>query len=148
MGKIKECWFFICVAMAAVIEEMNGSSHGKRLVSPKSENEEQEVRRITLFDWIVGWNIYIYIYLYYLPLVHLLILDAREIKIAALYQNYQDFDHKYNITTLERWENKVPKILFYLARFKPKVYWSLYLQYVAKFAKGISVSSCKIGTKN
>jgi hypothetical protein len=28
--------------MATVIEEMNGSSHGKRSASPKSENEEQE----------------------------------------------------------------------------------------------------------
>ena len=31
--------------MATVIEEMNGSSHGKRSASPKSENEEQEVKR-------------------------------------------------------------------------------------------------------
>jgi hypothetical protein len=36
--------------MATVIEEMNGSSHGKRSASPKSENEEQEVRRITLIE--------------------------------------------------------------------------------------------------
>lgn len=98
-------------------------------------------------------HIYICVYLYNLPLVRLLILYASEIKIAALYQNYQRILITNIILQPLRDEKiKCPKYNFLMNKqlhfwpyLKQKYTEALYEQYVAKLTKSFSESCLKMG---